>query len=80
MDRCESYPERIRRSLSDEDIDNLVMQTSPVTCTVPRGGVIAMRPLLVHASSKSQSDKPRRVLHIEYAAAPILEGRSLAIA
>ncbi len=26
-----------------------------------------MRPLIIHASSKSQSDKPRRVLHIEYA-------------
>jgi hypothetical protein len=27
-----------------------------------------MRPLLIHASSKSHSDRPRRVLHIEYAA------------
>jgi hypothetical protein len=26
-----------------------------------------MCPLLIHASSKSQSDEPRRVLHIEYA-------------
>jgi hypothetical protein len=39
-----------------------------VDCLVPRGGVLAMRPLIVHASSKSQSEKPRRVLHIEYAA------------
>ena len=30
------------------------------------GGVIAMSPLIVHASSKAVSDKPRRVLHIEY--------------
>jgi hypothetical protein len=29
--------------------------------------VIAMRPLLIHASSKSRNDQPRRVLHIEYA-------------
>ena len=34
---------------------------------VGRGGVIAMRPLLVHASSKSVMDQPRRVIHIEYA-------------
>jgi hypothetical protein len=27
-----------------------------------------MRPLIVHASSKSLHDAPRRVLHIEYAA------------
>jgi hypothetical protein len=26
-----------------------------------------MRPLIIHASSKSTNTKPRRVLHIEYA-------------
>jgi hypothetical protein len=26
-----------------------------------------MRPLLIHASSKAETDAPRRVLHIEYA-------------
>jgi hypothetical protein len=31
------------------------------------GGVVAMRPLIVHASSKVRVDAPRRVLHIEYA-------------
>ena len=36
-------------------------------CTVPAGGVVVMRPLIVHASSKAESDLPRRVLHIEYA-------------
>ena len=33
-----------------------------------RGGVVAMRPLVIHASSKSRSQAQRRVLHIEYAA------------
>ena len=36
-------------------------------CTVSRGGVLAMRPLLIHASSKARNTNPRRVLHIEYA-------------
>ena len=36
-----------------------------VTCSVPRGGVMIMRPLLLHASSRSLTDRPRRVLHIE---------------
>jgi len=35
---------------------------------VPAGGVVAMRPLVVHASSKAKDHQPRRVLHIEYAA------------
>jgi ectoine hydroxylase-related dioxygenase (phytanoyl-CoA dioxygenase family) len=36
-------------------------------CTVRKGGVIALRPLLIHGSSKSKGRAPRRVLHIEYA-------------
>ena len=31
------------------------------------GGVVVLRPLIVHASSKMKSDLSRRVLHIEYA-------------
>jgi ectoine hydroxylase-related dioxygenase (phytanoyl-CoA dioxygenase family) len=53
--------------LGDGDIHHLTQQIAPVDCLAPKGGVVAMRPLLVHASSKSHSDMPRRVLHIEYA-------------
>jgi ectoine hydroxylase-related dioxygenase (phytanoyl-CoA dioxygenase family) len=38
-----------------------------VICTVPRGGAILMRPLLVHASSCSSKPEPRRVIHLEFA-------------
>jgi ectoine hydroxylase-related dioxygenase (phytanoyl-CoA dioxygenase family) len=38
----------------------------PYDCLVDRGGVLAMRPLTIHASGKVQSNEPRRVLHIEY--------------
>jgi ectoine hydroxylase-related dioxygenase (phytanoyl-CoA dioxygenase family) len=55
--------------LSDAAIEDLVFTTDPYECTVARGGVVSMRPLLVHASSKSLIPSPRRVLHIEYAAA-----------
>ena len=34
-----------------------------VACVAPRRSLVAMRPLLLHASSKSSSDAPRRVLH-----------------
>lgn len=56
-----------RGVLSDQEIQDLARSVSPHECVVGRGGVIAMRPLLVHASSKSISDMPRRVVHIEYA-------------
>ena len=53
----------------------------PVSCLVPRGGVLAMRPLLIHSSSKARTDATRRVLHIEYADSLRLgEGVRLAVA
>jgi len=54
--------------LSDEALRDLSTQIEAIDCTVPRGGILAMRPLVVHSSSKSQSNVPRRVLHMEYAA------------
>ena len=52
---------------SDQQVAQLASTTTPVDCTAASGGVVAMRPLTVHASSKSADDRPRRVLHIEYA-------------
>lgn len=36
-------------------------------CTASAGDVLLIRPLLLHASSRSTSPRHRRVLHIEYA-------------
>jgi ectoine hydroxylase-related dioxygenase (phytanoyl-CoA dioxygenase family) len=67
--------------LSAEQISERAAVEPPLECTVPSGGVIAMRPLLIHASSKSTDNRPRRVLHIEYADSLILSpGIELAIA
>jgi ectoine hydroxylase-related dioxygenase (phytanoyl-CoA dioxygenase family) len=67
--------------LSDEALHDLSTRVTAVDCLVPQGGVLAMRPLIVHASSKSQSEAPRRVLHIEYAASVgVGDGQALAIA
>jgi hypothetical protein len=67
--------------LTDDQICDLAKQLSSVDCLVPEGGVLAMRPLIVHASSKCESDSPRRVLHVEYAPSlNIGDGLELAIA
>jgi ectoine hydroxylase-related dioxygenase (phytanoyl-CoA dioxygenase family) len=58
--------------LSDAQIEQAVKVSAAVDCVAPAGGVVAMRPLTVHASSKSTAYHPRRVLHIEYAAAVAL--------
>lgn len=39
-----------------------------VSCPVPSGGALLMRPLLLHASAASQAPRHRRVIHLEYAA------------
>ena len=54
--------------LSDAQVVERARRTAPVECCTPAGGVVAMRPLLIHASSRNRSATPRRVLHIEYAA------------
>jgi hypothetical protein len=38
-----------------------------VDCLVPIGGVVMMRPLLLHASSAATEPRRRRVIHLEYA-------------
>jgi hypothetical protein len=62
-----------RGVLTDEQIHTAARSIEAVTCTVDRGGVLLMRPLLVHASSKVVTGAPRRVLHLEYAASRVFE-------
>jgi hypothetical protein len=44
------------------------------TCTVGAGGVVLMRPLLLHASSPATVAGHRRVIHLEFAAADLPGG------
>jgi ectoine hydroxylase-related dioxygenase (phytanoyl-CoA dioxygenase family) len=66
--------------LSDDRISEFAAQIVPVDCVTAQGGIVVMRPLLVHASSKARSSAPRRVLHFEYAPSVFMaEGLELAI-
>ena len=53
--------------LSPAAIRRLMSTRAAETCTVGRGGILAMRPLLLHSSTRALCDEPRRVIHIEYA-------------
>jgi ectoine hydroxylase-related dioxygenase (phytanoyl-CoA dioxygenase family) len=67
--------------LTDEEVFRAAKAQPHRECLVPRGGVLAMRPLLVHSSSKARADAPRRVLHFEYAdSLDLSEGVRLAVA
>ena len=52
--------------MSDDAIFELAKASSCVECLTPKGGIVAMRPLLVHSSPKATAADPRRILHIEY--------------
>jgi hypothetical protein len=46
----------------------------PVTCAVPKGGVMLMKPLILHASNKSTSERNRRVIHLEFSDIDLPDG------
>src|SRR5579863_4848726 len=45
--------------LSDQAVMAVVSTNAHIECQVPQGGVIAMRPLIVHSSSKARSTESR---------------------
>lgn len=60
--------------LSPAAIQQRRQDTPAVTCAVPQGGAVLMRPLLLHASSDARAPSHRRVIHLEYAAAGLPGG------
>ncbi len=54
--------------LKDSELDRVVQGAANIAeLHVPLGGLLVMRPLLIHASSAARSPGHRRVLHIEFA-------------
>ena len=53
--------------LSADQINEQRSERDEILCTAPAGAGMLMRPLLLHASSRSSHPGHRRVLHIEYA-------------
>lgn len=51
---------------SDGEKEAIISSATPVTIEVQEGGVQLMKPLLLHASSKAQNQKRRRVIHLEF--------------
>jgi ectoine hydroxylase-related dioxygenase (phytanoyl-CoA dioxygenase family) len=60
--------------LTQARVQELCAERSENLCAISAGGALLMRPLLLHASSRSTSARPRRVVHIEYAARDLPNG------
>lgn len=52
--------------LSQQEIELITENSIPKICDVPAGGIQLMKPLTLHASTKSTSQKRRRVIHLEF--------------
>jgi ectoine hydroxylase-related dioxygenase (phytanoyl-CoA dioxygenase family) len=59
--------------LSAGAIQNCRESYEEIFCEAKAGDVLLMRTLMLHASSRSTSERRRRVLHIEYAGFPLPE-------
>lgn len=51
----------------DDELEVWKAKVRAVSCHVRSGGIVAMRPLLIHASSQAKEPTHRRVIHIEFA-------------
>lgn len=63
-----------KKPLTDEEIQLISANSVPVITEMLPGGVHLMKPLLLHASAKSKSQKQRRVIHLEFASVELAEG------
>ena len=75
LDRCDEQNGALRvipgshgaGRLTAAERTELLAQSMEVTCAFEAGGALVMRPLLMHASSPSQSPSHRRVVHLDFA-------------
>ena len=59
-------PRSHKNILKNQAIKHFTQTELSIDCNVLAGGIQLMKPLLLHASSKSQNNKSRRVIHLEF--------------
>jgi len=60
--------------LTSSEIDAWKSRVASIELPCPAGGLVLMRPLIVHASSPATQPSHRRVIHLEYAARDLPHG------
>ena len=63
-----------KKRLDEKEIGLLVNNSIPKVCEVEAGGILLMKPLLLHASSRSKSMKRRQVIHLEFSSSQLPDG------
>ncbi|WP_196896011.1 WYL domain-containing protein [Aureivirga marina] len=52
--------------LEDAEVKAITQNSIPYECKIKAGGVQLMKPLILHSSLKSEENKRRRVIHLEF--------------
>lgn len=60
--------------LSDVAVAAALLHAEPHDCEVPAGGILLMRPLILHSSAPATTPTHRRVLHVEFASDALPDG------
>jgi len=60
--------------IPEDKIGEMRAMTTERVCAVGKGGVLLMRPLLLHASAPSAAPEHRRVIHIDFASISLPQG------
>ena len=60
-----------RGYVSSQAIFQITRDAEPFVCSFPAGGLLLMRPLLLHSSASAAQPTRRRVLHLEYCSMPV---------
>lgn len=72
-------PRTHHRILDCNELTRVASRDHQVACTTSGGGVVIMRPLVLHGSSPAKQAKHRRVLHIEFGPAVLPGGLQWAL-
>ncbi|MDH5380824.1 MAG: phytanoyl-CoA dioxygenase family protein [Cyclobacteriaceae bacterium] len=67
-------PKSHYKILSPDDIEEIRKQKDAIACNVEAGGINILKPLTLHSSERSKSDKSRRVIHLEFSSMELPNG------
>lgn len=59
---------------TDEEKQVITENSEPIPIKVQEGGIMLMKPLLLHKSAKSTNQRKRRVIHLEFTSAELAKG------
>lgn len=62
------------KRFNDDEIKLIINSSIPFVSELSAGGVQLIKPLLLHASSKSTEQRRRRVLHLEFSSIELPNG------